>query len=234
MHARSRGGDRLIIRVYVNDLIITGITTPAIDEFKQEKKEKSQMSDLGLLSYYLGIEVIQGEAGIALYQSAYTGKLLKRCGLSSCNSAEAPMENMLKLSKESTKVPVDAIEYHNIVGALRYLLHTHLELTFAVEYLSCFIEEPHGDHLITVKRVLRYIAGTQDLGLFYTKQEKGPPKLIGFSDADLGEDIVTRRSTSGVVLFLGVNPINWQSSKQKVVALSSCEVEYMATVAAAC
>jgi hypothetical protein len=71
VYTRSRGGDRLIIGVYVDDLIITGTTVPAIDEFKQEMKEKFQMSDLGLLSYYLGIEVIQGEAGIALCQSAY-------------------------------------------------------------------------------------------------------------------------------------------------------------------
>jgi hypothetical protein len=143
------------------------------------------------------------------------------------------MENRLKLSKESTEVPVDATEYRNIVGALRYLLHTRSELTFIVGYLSHFMEEPRGDHLAAVKRVLRYVAGTRDLGLFYTKQE-GPPKLTGFSDVDLGGDIDTRRSTSNIVFFLDGNPISWQSSKQKVVALSSCKTEYMAAVAVAC
>jgi hypothetical protein len=143
------------------------------------------------------------------------------------------MENRLKLSKESTEVPVDATEYRSIVGALRYLLHTRSELTFIVGYLSHFMEEPRGDHLAAVKRVLRYVAGTRDLGLFYTKQE-GPPKLTGFSDIDLGGDIDTRRSTSDIVFFLDGNPISWQSSKQKVVALSSCKTEYMAAVAVAC
>jgi hypothetical protein len=143
------------------------------------------------------------------------------------------MENRLKLSKESTEVPVDATEYCSIVGALRYLLHTCSELTFIVGYLSHFMEEPRGDHLAAVKRVLRYVAGTRDLGLFYTKQE-GPPKLTGFSDVDLGGDIDTRRSTSDIVFFLDGNPISWQSSKQKVVALSSCKTEYMAAVAMAC
>jgi hypothetical protein len=143
------------------------------------------------------------------------------------------MENRLKLSKESTEVPVDATEYRSIVGALRYLLHTRSELTFIVGYLSHFMEEPRGDHLAAVKRVLRYVAGTRDLGLFYTKQE-GPPKLTGFSDVDLGGDIDTRRSTSNIVFFLDGNPISWQSSKQKVVALSSCKTEYMAAVAVAC
>jgi hypothetical protein len=176
VYTRSRGGDRLIIRVYIDKLIITGTTESAIDEFKQEMKEKFQMSDLGLLSYYLGIEVIQGEAGIALCQSAYVGKLIERCGLSSCNSAMAPMENRLKLSKESTEAPVDATEYHSIIGALRYLLHMCPELTFVVEYLSRFMEELHGDHHAAVKRVMRYVADTRDLRLFYTKQEEGPPK----------------------------------------------------------
>jgi hypothetical protein len=143
------------------------------------------------------------------------------------------MVNRLKLSKESTEVPVDATEYRSIVGALWYLLHTRSELTFIVGYLSHFMEEPRGDHLAAVKRVLRYVAGTRDLGLFYTKQE-GPPKLTGFSDVDLGGDIDTRRSTSDIVFFLDGNPISWQSSKQKVVALSSCKTEYMAAVAMAC
>jgi hypothetical protein len=112
--------------------------------------------------------------------------------------------------------------------------YTRPELTFTVGYLSRFMEEPCGDHLAAVKRVLRYVTGTRDLRLFYTKQEEGPPKLIGFSDADLGGDIDTQRSTSGIVFFSDGNPNSWQSSKQKVVALSSCEAEYMAAVAAAC
>jgi hypothetical protein len=124
VYTRSRGGDQLIIGVYINDLIITGTAAPAIDEFKQEMKEKFQMSDFGLLSYYLGIEVIQSEAGIALCQSTYAGKLLERCSLSSCNTAMAPMENRLKLSKTSAEAPVNATEYRSIVGALQYLLHT--------------------------------------------------------------------------------------------------------------
>jgi hypothetical protein len=103
-----------------------------------------------------------------------------------------------------------------------------------MEYLSHFMEEPHADHLVAMKRVLRYVAGTQDFGMFYTKQEELPLKLTGFSDADMGGDIDTRRSTSGIVFFLGGNPISWQSSKQKVVALSSCEAEYMTAAAAAC
>jgi hypothetical protein len=76
--------------------------------------------------------------------------------------------------------------------------------------------------------------GTQGHGLHYTKHEEGPPKLIGYSDADMGGDIDDRKSTSGIVFFLSGNLVTWQTAKQRVVALSSCEAEYIAAAAAAC
>jgi hypothetical protein len=234
IYTRSRGDGRLIVGVYVDDLIITGTSDKVITAFKMEMKQQFQMSDLGLLSYYLGIEVNQGPAGIALCQAAYTRKILEKCGLASCNPTATPMENRLKLSKSSTEPAVNATEYRSIIGALRYLLHTRPDLAFAVGYLSRFMEEPRDDHLAAVKRVLRYLAGTQEHGLFYTRHGDGPAKLAGYSDADLAGCVDTRRSTSGIIFFLGGNPISWQSNKQKVVALSSCEAEYMAAAAAAC
>jgi len=224
----------LIVGVYVDDLITTGASGDDIVTFKQEMKMKFQMSDLGLLSYYLGIEVKQGADGIVLCQSGYAGKVLERCGLASCNASTTPMESRLKLSKSSTEEKVNATEYRRVIGALRYLLHTRPDLAFSVGYLSRFMEDPREDHLTGVKRVLRYVAGTQGYGLHYTRQEEEKPKLVGFSDADLAGDVDTRKSTSGIIYFLAGNPITWQSSKQKVVALSSCESEYIAASAAAC
>jgi hypothetical protein len=166
------------------------------------------MSDLGLLSYYLGIEVNQGPTVITLCQAAYTRKILEECGMASCNSTATPMENRLKLSKLSEKPTVDAKDYRSIVGALGYLLHTQPDLAFAVGYLRRYMEDPREDHFTTAKRVLRYIAGTQEHGLFYTRHEDGPAKLTGYNDADLAGDIDTHRSTSGVFFFLSSNPIS--------------------------
>lgn len=190
------------------------------------------MSDLGLLSYYLGIEVHQGHNGITLRQAAYATKLLERSGMQDCNSALAPMETRLKLSKDSNSPTVNATEYRRVIGGLRYLVHTRPDLAFAVGYLSRFMEKPHEVHLAAVKRLLRYVAGTREHGLHYTKQE-GALRLVGYSDADMAGDIDTRRSTSGVIFFLGTSPITWQSAKQKVVAMSSCEAEYIAAAIAA-
>jgi len=144
------------------------------------------------------------------------------------------MEPCLKLSKTSTTPTVDATAYRRIIGGLRYLVHTWPDLAYAVGYLSRFMETPHEEHLVAVKRVLRYVAGTRHQCLYYTRREEGRARLRGFSDADMAGDIDTRKSTTGIIFFLGGNIITWQSSKQKVVALSSCEAEYIAAATAAC
>jgi hypothetical protein len=135
-------------------------SSEAIVAFKAEMKDMFQMSDLRLLSYYLGIEFRQSKDGIFLCQKAYAGKLLEWCGLGSCNPAKSPMESRLKLTKQITAEAINAMEYRSIVGALRYLLHTQPNLAFSVGYLSRFMEEPRTNHLTGVKCVLRYVAGT--------------------------------------------------------------------------
>ncbi|KAJ1262155.1 hypothetical protein BS78_09G086000 [Paspalum vaginatum] len=189
-------------------------------------KSTFQMSDLGLLSFYLGIEVRQGEGAITLHQS--TKKILELAGMADCNSADMPMEERLHLSKDSTTEMVNATEYRPIVGCLSYLVHTRPDISFTVGFVSRFMERPTDEHQRTVKRLLRYIG----YGLRYEHRATAT-WLIGYSDADLASDIDTRKSTSGVLFFLGDCLTSWQSVKQKVVALSSCESEYVATTTAA-
>ncbi|WVZ93229.1 hypothetical protein U9M48_039227 [Paspalum notatum var. saurae] len=234
IYTRGHGDSRLIIGVYVDDLIISGASGEEISCFKQEMKSIFSMSDLGLLSYYLGIEVSQGRDGITLCQAAYAKKLLERCGLAHCNAAKVPMEERMKLSRHSISPTVNATEYRRVIGGLRYLIHTRPDLAYSVGYLSRFMEEPHQDHDAAVKHVLRYVAGTCGFGLHYKREGEGQAQLVGFSDADMAGDLDGRKSTSGVLFFLGGNPITWQSSKQKVVALSSCEAEYIAAATTSC
>jgi hypothetical protein len=213
--------------VYVDDLIITGTSRENIVAFKLEMKDWFQMSDLGLLSYYLGIEMKQDPSSISLCQSTYAGKILEQCGLGSCNLSVSPMESRLKLSKQSITEAVNATGYRRVIGALRYLLNTRPDLAFPVGYLSRFMETPREDHLIVIKRILRYVAGTWSHRLHYTKRQEGPPKLISYSDADMGGDIDDRKSTNGIVFFIAGNPVTWQAAKQRVVALSSYNTEYI-------
>jgi hypothetical protein len=233
VYMQGEGRNRLIVGVYVDDLVITGGNATELKQFKDEMKRTFQMSDLGLLSYYLGLEVNQIPGGITVSQGAYALKILEAAGLDRSNASHTPMETRLKLSKNSTAPAVDATEYRKIVGALRYLVNTRPDLAFSVGYVSKFMERPTTEHMVAVKRILRYIAGTVTFGCYYRQGREGAD-LVGFSDSDLAGDIDTRKSTTGVLFFLGSNLVTWQSQKQKVVALSSCEAEYIAATTAAC
>jgi hypothetical protein len=138
----------------------------------------------------------------------------------------------LRLSRESIAEEVDSTHYRRLVGSLRYLVHTRPDLAFAVGYVSRFMERPTVEHLQVVKRVLRYVARTLDYGLHY-KRAPGMARFIGYCDSDLAGDIDTSKSTSGTMFFLGDCLVSWQSIRQKVVALSSCKAEYIATTTAA-
>jgi hypothetical protein len=234
LYFRVKNYSRLIVGVYVDDLIITGESSSEVSKFKEEMKRNFRMSDLGALSYYLGIEVRQKEQGIVLSQSNYAVKLLEKVGLSNYNPCATPMEAKLKLSKNSESPSVDPTEYRSLIGSLRYLLHTRPELTFSVNYLGRFMKSPKQDHLSAVKRVLRYVAGTTDFGLLYPRGKCGSMKILGYRDSDMAGDIDDCKSTSGAVFFLGSSPATWSSQKQHVVALSSCEAEYVAGTVAAC
>lgn len=228
VYTRGAGAARLVVGVYVDDLIITG--GAGIGKFKLEMKRLFKMSDLGLLSYYLGLEVRQTADGISIGQAAYAAKLVERSGMAGCNPCAAPLEARIKLSKKSETPLADATEFRSLVGGLRYLVNTRPDIAFAVGFVGRFLEQPHEEHRGIVKQIMRYVAGTLDYGLVYGRAQlmKDGSQLIGFSDSDHAGDIDDRKSTSGVLYYLGNSPVTWQSNKQKVVAQSSCEAEYVA------
>jgi hypothetical protein len=195
-------------------------------------KAKIKMSDLGALSFYVGIEVRQGEKGITLCQSAYAQSIVEKAGLEGCNPCATHMEPKLKLSRESYAPPIDGMLYRSLVGSLRYLVNTRPDISYSVGYVSRFMEKPTQEHLEVVKRIIRYIAGTIRYGVQYGREEEW--KLIGFSDSDLSGDVDTRKCTSGIIFFLGYSHVSWKSQKQKVVALSFCEAEYIAAATTTC
>jgi hypothetical protein len=132
----------------------------------------------------------------------------------------------------STAMEVDPTHYRRLIGSMRYLVHTRLDLAFAIGFISRFMERPMVEHQGAVKHILRYVAGTLDYGLHFTKVP-GSARFIGYCDSDLVGDIDMSKSTSGTMFFLGNCLVSWQSIKKKVVALSSCEAEYIATSTAA-
>lgn len=234
VYKRTNGKHTLIVGVYVDDLIITGGNDTDIAVFKRQMKTRFSMSDLGLLSYYLGIEVKQSARGICLCQSAYAGRILNKMGMQDCNPTHTPMEARLKLTKSSKAPEVDHTQYRSVVGSLRYLVHTRPDICYAVGYVSRFMERPTTDHMAAIKHILRYVKGTLSLGCFFEKGAGENPQLLGYCDSDLAGDVDDRKSTTGMIFFLGGSPITWVTQKQRVVAISSCETEYVAAASAAC
>lgn len=225
-------GESIIVAVYVDDLFVTGTSLDCINEFKKRMASQFEMSDLGELTYYLGIEVSQEKDCIKIKQERYALKILKEAGMGDCNATLYPMEKDLKLSKAEDEPEVEATQYRKVVGCLRYLLHTRPDLTYSVGVVSRYMQSPRESHAHAIKKILRYLKGTTSFGIEYKRGND--MKLVGYSDSSHNVDIDDGRSTTGHVFYLGTSPITWCSQKQTTVALSSCEAEFMAATAAAC
>lgn len=140
-HRRTKG-TILLVAVYVVDLLITGSNLEAIMDFKSEMSSQFEMTDLGKLTYYLGIEVLQLDGGIILKQERYALKILEEAGMSDCNSAHVPMDLGLKLSKAEAEARINDKEFRRNIGCLRYLIHTRPDLARCVGVLSRYMHEP--------------------------------------------------------------------------------------------
>ncbi|XP_014519584.1 uncharacterized protein LOC106776617 [Vigna radiata var. radiata] len=227
--------EKLIVCLYVDDLLVTGSNEELVSEFKAEMLREFEMSDLGRLSYFLGIEFTETESGLVMHQSRYVLNLLKRFEMAECNAANTQAEIGLKLEKEPEEDAVDPTTYRRMVGSLRYLCNTRPELSYSVGLVSRYMECPRTSHLNAVKRILRYLQGTYSYGVLLRKEEAGVEvQITSYSDVDWYGDKGDRRSTPVYIFFMGGSPISWSSKKEPVVALSSCEAEYIAACEAAC
>ena len=228
---KKTNGEDLLVAVYVDDLLVTGSNLEVIQCFKTEMATKFEMTDLGMLTYYLGIEVIQSAAGIVLKQERYAIKILEEAGMHESNAAQVPMDPSLKMSKAIEEKDTNEKEFRRNIGCLRYLIHTRPDLAYSVGVLSRYMQQPKESHAAALKQVLRYLRGSCSLGLFYKREnEKG---LVGYSDSSYNVDPDDGRSTTGHIFYLNECPVSWCSTKQEIVALSSCEAEFMAATEAA-
>ncbi|XP_059067687.1 secreted RxLR effector protein 161-like [Cryptomeria japonica] len=160
----------------------------------------------------------------------YIGELLCRFGMQDCNSVSTPMEQNLKISSNDGEAFEDPTKYRQLVGSFIYLITTHLDITFAVGILSRFMHKPCEGHWTAAQRVLKYLKGTQILGIKYSKVSYF--HLIGYSDSDFDGGKEHGVSTSGYLMTLGSTIVTWRSKKQTVPADSTTEAEYVAAAQA--
>nr|GEU73622.1 retrovirus-related Pol polyprotein from transposon TNT 1-94 [Tanacetum cinerariifolium] len=209
-----------------------GNSQSMIDELKKSMTREFEMTDIGLMSYYQGIELKQTDEGIFICQERYAKEILKRFGMDKCNPVGTPIEHKVKPSKHDGGKVVDSTLFKSLVGSFRYLTCTRPDILFVVGLISRFMEEPTTKHLKISKRILRYIKGTIDYGMFYSTSEDF--KLVGYSYSDWAGSKDDGRSTLGFLFFLGNNAFTWSSMKQPIVTLSSCKAEYIATTSCVC
>jgi hypothetical protein len=227
----------IILAVYVDDMIVTGNNLECIAKFKDRMKTRFKMSDSGELSYFLGIQVQRDRAKKKLHlnQERYIHEILERYRMTDCNPTGTPFEISVRLTTDMSPQTTQEIKemqhipYQNAVGSLMYLVTaTRPDLAHSVGEVSRFNQNPGKEHWAAVKRILRYLKGTSQLGILYEYNSQKENEFCGYSDADWGGDIDGRRSTSGYLFQYSNGPISWKSQKQRTVALSSTEAEYIA------
>ena len=222
----------MIVCVYVNDLLYIGNNEKLFAQFKQDMFQEFEMTNNGLMSYVLGNQVQQRRDGIYLSQEKYIKELLEKFRMSNYGTVNTLVVTNYKLSREWEGEEVNALQYKSLIESLRYLTITRQNIVYGVSLLSRYMETPRETHWQAGKRILRYVKGSMNLGLRYVYGERF--ELIGYSDSDLGRDPIERKSTIGYVFFGASTTFSWTSKKKSIVALSSCETEYIALVSTVC
>ncbi|OIT39145.1 putative mitochondrial protein [Nicotiana attenuata] len=218
-------------QVYVDDLIVTSNSDSVVSLFITKLGSRFSIKDLGTLTYFLGVQVIRTSRGLLLSQRKYIEDIVDRASMGGAKSTSTPLATTNSLMMDDSVHLRDPKEYQVLVGSLQYRSLTHPDIASAIHRLSQFSHRPTTKHWAALKRVIRYLIGTIDHGLFMHKNSS--LDLHAFSDADWAGNKDDRTSTSAYVIFLGKNPISWSAKKQHSVARSSTEAEYRSVAATA-
>ncbi|KAJ0788607.1 putative RNA-directed DNA polymerase [Helianthus annuus] len=235
---RNSSGCLVYLLVYVDDIIITGNNSTVVASIIQQLNSLFALKDMGQLHYFLGVEVVHKGSDLVLSQRKYVCEILHRAGLADCKAISTPMSTSHVLLPDDSPLLDDPSRYRQTVGALQYATLSRPDIAFAVNKVCQFMHAPTENHWAGVKRILRYLKGTIDLGLWIRhntgyhlqafSDSNWNSNLHAFSDSDWAGCPVDRRSTGGFAIYLGSNLISWSARKQKTVSRSSTESEYKA------
>ena len=190
-------------------------------------KKIFEMSMVGELTYFLGLQVKQLDSRIYINQAKYARNLVKRFGLEKAAHARTSMTANVKLTSDPSGEFVDVTLYRSMIGCLLYLTASRPNIAFSVGVCFRFQSNPKVSHLNAVKRIIKCVSGICDYGLFYSKESN--LFLAGFSDSDWANNADDRKSTIGECFYVGANLIAWMSKKKNSISLSTAEAEYIAT-----
>lgn len=235
-------GSFIFLLLYVDDMLIAANHLHDVNELKTKLGKEFDMKDLGAAKKILGMEIHRdrGAKKLWLSQKSYVEGVLSRFDMSKANPVSTPLANHFKLSLEQCPKTDSEIEgmskipYASAVGCLMYaMVCTRPDLAQAVSQVCKFMSKPGKQHWEAVKWILRYLKGTADRGIMFSREQGVVPSVVGYVDSDYAGDLDDRRSTTGYVFTLAGGPICWKSSVQSIVAMSTTEAEYMAVAEAA-
>nr|GEW59552.1 ribonuclease H-like domain, reverse transcriptase, RNA-dependent DNA polymerase [Tanacetum cinerariifolium] len=195
------------------------------DEFEALIKREFQMSAMGELTFFLGLEVQQRPNGIFIHQDKYVYEIRHKSNLGNVRTATTPYEAPKPKSKSESDSPVNVQLYRSMIGSLMYLTASRPDIMFAVSACSRHQVTPTTSNLEAVKKIFKYLKGQPKLGLWYPKESH--LVLEAYSDSDYAGENKDGKSTTGGCQFLGRRLISWQCKKQTIVATSSTEAEYV-------
>ncbi|XP_026437144.1 uncharacterized protein LOC113335251 [Papaver somniferum] len=218
----------VVILLYVDDIVLTGNNSSFIASLISKLSEIFAMKDLGELHYFLGIEanLTTSPDSAILTQTRYTLDILTKTNMLDSKPCSTPVTTDKRASALDGVFLSDPLQYRSLVGALQYFTLTRPDITYAVNYVSQFMQAPRDTHMLLVKHILRYLKGTIGEGIILFAGDVS--YIHGYSESDWADCPDTRRSTSGYCIFLGSSLISWASKKQPTVAKSSIEAEYKA------
>ncbi|WJX23068.1 hypothetical protein P8452_12315 [Trifolium repens] len=172
LFVKQEGGKFIIAQIYVNDIVFGGMSDTMIQHFVKQMQSEFEMSLVGELTYFLGLQIKQMDDTIFISQSKYARNIVKKFGMESATSKRTPAPTHLKLTKDEKGISVDQSLYRSMIGSLLYLTASRPDITYAVGVCARYQANPKVSHLTQVKRILKYVNGTSDYGIIYSHCEK--------------------------------------------------------------
>ncbi|GJY98781.1 ribonuclease H-like domain-containing protein [Tanacetum coccineum] len=219
----NHGSQVAYLLTYMDDIILMASSPVLLQQIVDSLHKEFDMTDLGALNYFLGISVVRHPTGLFLSQKKYARQLLERAHMVNCNPSRTPIDTDSKLGPDGVPVQ-DPTLYRSLAGGLQYLTFTRPDLSYAVQQVCLYMHDPREPHFTALKRIMRYVQGTLELGL--QLYASATTSLVGYTDADWAGCPSTRRSTSGYCVFLGDNLLSWSAKRQHTISRSSAEAEY--------
>lgn len=235
----SSKSSTIILALYVDDGLLCCSPRDLMHRLLKELETQFEVK-VDDPQVFVGLEIKRqrDKRLITINQQGYIGRILARFNMSDCKSCVTPGESTVKLTKSmkdvddcgDSKEDMTNIPYREAVGSLMFLMHcSRPDIAFEVTKVAQFCENPQPPHWKRVKRIMRYLKGTQDYALHFGCKINDL-SLTAYCDSDWAGDPETRRSTSGFLVMFGRGPVSWNTRQQKTVALSSTEAEYMSAV----